>query len=58
MLFGRRLMKHSMNRIQSKLHRIGTFDVFKLSMSYFDDKRYIIDDGVSNLAYFHRNVFG
>ena len=38
-LFGGKLIKHKMNRIQSKLHR--TFDVFKISLSCFDDKRCI-----------------
>ena len=30
-----------MKRIQSKLHRIGTCDVCKISLSCFDDKRYV-----------------
>ena len=38
-LFRGKLIKHKMNRIQSKLHR--TFDVFKISLSCFDDKRCI-----------------
>ena len=45
-----------MKRIQSKLHRIGTDDVCKISLSCFDDKRYILDDGVNSLAYFHKDI--
>ena len=45
-----------MKRIQSKLHRIGTFSVCKISLSYFDDKRYILDDGINSLAYFHKDI--
>ena len=45
-----------MKRIQSKLHRIGTFGVCKISLSYFDDKRYILDDGINSLAYFHKDI--
>ena len=30
-----------MKRIQSKLHRIGTYDVSKTSLPCFDDKRYV-----------------
>ena len=45
-----------MKRIQSKLHRIGTYDVCKISLSCFDDKRYILDDGVNTLAYFHKDI--
>ena len=40
-----------MKRIQSKLHRIGTYDVCKISLSFFDHKRYALDDGVNSLAY-------
>ena len=46
-----------MKRIQSKLHEIGTYDVFKISLSCFDDKRFgIKDDGVNTLAYFHKDI--
>ena len=31
-------------------------DVFKISLSCFDDKRYVRDDGVNTLAYFHKNI--
>ena len=43
-----------MKRIQSKLHKIGTYDVYKIPLSYFDDKRYVLNDGVNSLAYFHK----
>ena len=45
-----------MKRIQSKLHRIGTCDVCKVSLSCFDDKRYILDDGIDSLTYFHTDI--
>ena len=41
-----------MKMSQSKLHRIGTYLVCKISLSCFHDKRYILDDGISSLAYF------
>ena len=49
-------MRHKMKIIQSKLHRIRTYDVCKISLSCFDDKRYILDDGINSLAYFYKNV--
>ena len=55
-LFNKQVIRHSMKRIQSKLHRIGTYDVCKNSLSCFDDKRYILDDGVNTLAYFHKDI--
>ena len=45
-----------MKRIQSKLHRIGTYNICKISLSCFDDKRYVLDDGVNTLAYFHKDI--
>ena len=44
-----------MNRIQSKLHRIEIY-VCKMSLSSFDDKRYILDNGINSLAYFHKDI--
>ena len=45
-----------MKRIQSKLNRLGTYDVFKINLSSFDDKRYIVDNGVDSLAYSHKDI--
>ena len=44
-----------MRRIQSKKHKIGTYKVNKISSSCFDDKRFVLDDGVHTLAYFHKD---
>ena len=45
-----------MKRIQSELHKTGTYDICKISLSCFDDKRYILDDGINSLAYFHKDI--
>ena len=44
-----------MSRIQSKKHKIGTYEVNKISLLYFDDKRFVLDDGIHTLAYFHQD---
>ena len=31
-------------------------DIFKVSLSFFDDKRYVLDDGINTLAYFHKDI--
>ena len=41
---------------QSKLHKIGTYDVCKISFFCFYDKRYILDDSINSLAYFHKDI--
>ena len=55
-LFNEKVVRHNMNRIQSKLHEIGTYSIFQISISCFDDKRYVLDDGVNTLAYFHKDI--
>ena len=45
-----------MKRIQSKKHKLGTYEIAKISLSCFDDKRYVFDDGIYTLAYFHKNT--
>ena len=45
-----------MKRIQAKKHRLDTYDVFKVSLSCFDDKRYVLDDGIKSLAYGHKDI--
>ena len=43
-----------MKRIQSKKHKIGTQKVNDISLSCFDDKKFVLDDGIHMLAYFHK----
>ena len=44
-----------MKRIQAKKHKIGTYEIDKISLSCFDDKRYGLYDGVNTFAYFHKD---
>ena len=44
-----------MKRIQAKKHKIGIYEIDKISLSCFDDKRFVLDDGVHTLAYFHKD---
>ena len=45
-----------MRRIQGKKHKMGTYEINKISLSVFDDKRFVLDDGIHTLAYFHKNL--
>ena len=45
-----------MRRIQAKKHKIGTYEINKISLPCFDDKRFILDDGIDTLAYFHKDL--
>ena len=44
-----------MKRIQSKKHKLGTYEIDKIPLSRFIDKRYVLDDGIYTLSYFHKN---
>ena len=54
-LFNKKIIRHKMKRIQSKKHKLGTYEIDKISLSCFDDKRHVLDDGIYNLSYFHKN---
>ena len=54
-LFNKKIMSHKMKRIQAKTHKIGTYEINKTSLSCFDDKRYVSDDGIHTLSYFHKD---
>ena len=54
-LFGKKVVKHKVKRIQSVLHKIGTYDINKI-LSCFDDKTHVLDDGINTLAYFHKYI--
>ena len=40
-------------RIGSELYQIYTCNLSKISLSPFDDKRYVLDDKINTLAYGH-----
>ena len=44
-----------MRKIQAKRHKLGTYEIDKIWLSCFDDKRYLIDDEIHTLAYFHKD---
>ena len=44
-----------MKRIQAKKHKIGTYEIDKISLSCFDDKRFVLDDDIHTLAYVHKD---
>ena len=49
-LLNKKCLRHSMNRIQSKDHKIGTYEINKISLSFFDYKIYIQSNGCDELA--------
>ena len=54
-LFNKKIIRHKIKRIQSTKHKLGTYEINNISLSCFDDKRYVLDDGIYTLSYFHKN---
>ena len=45
-----------MKGIKPKNHNLGTYETNKISLSCFDDKRYILKNGINTLAYGHKDI--
>ena len=56
-LFNKKIIRHKMRRIQGKKHKMGTYEINKISLSVFGDKRFVLNDGIHTLAYFHKDLF-
>jgi len=52
-LFNNKIMHHQMNTIRSESHQINSYQNNKVSLSPYDDKRHVLDDGITSLAYGH-----
>ena len=52
-LFGEEQIHHKMKTIRSKNHQLGSYEINKVSLSCFDDKRYILENGTNSYAYGH-----
>ena len=52
-LFDKTIYMSTMNHIKSYDHQLYNIIINKLGLSPFDDKRYILDDGINSLAYRH-----
>ena len=50
-LFKKKIFRHTMRGTKSKNNNLGTYETNKISLSCFDDKRYILKNGINTLAY-------
>ena len=55
-LFNKKIIRHKMRRIQGKKHKMGTYEINKISLSVFDDKRFVLNNGIHTLAYFYPDI--
>ena len=55
-LLKKKQMQHTMKTIRSSKHQLGSYEINKVSLSCFDDKRYILTNGKQSLAYGHYKI--
>ena len=55
-LFNKQQLHHKMKSIRSDKHHINSYEINKVSLSCFDDKRYLLDNGINSLAYGHYKI--
>ena len=55
-LFENKQMHHTMKTIRSSNHQLKSYELNKVSLSCFDDKRYIHINGVTSYAYGHYKI--
>ena len=55
-LLSREQMYHKMKTITSEKHQLGSYEINKVSLSCFDDKRYIHENGITSFAYGHHKI--
>ena len=49
-------MRHCMHTLRNELHQMYTLELNKISLSAYDDKRYILANGVDSLPYGHYKI--
>ena len=55
-LFKKTILRHTVRGIKPKNNNLGTYKTNKISLSCFDDKRYILKIGFNTLAYGHKDI--
>ena len=54
-LFQKKILRHQMRGIKSKNQNLDTYKTNKISLSCFDDKRYILRNEIETLTYGHKD---
>ena len=55
-LFNNKQMHHTIKTIRSNNHQLGSFELNKISLSCFDDKRFVHQNGITSYAYGHYKI--
>ena len=55
-ILNKKIFSSSMKRIQSKDHSLQTVELTKLIFQPFDDKRYLLEDGIHSIPFGHYSI--
>ena len=55
-LQNKKTFRHKMSGIRSKKHKLVTYTSNRKSISCFDERRYILFDGINTLPYGHKDI--
>ena len=55
-LFNQEQKRHDMNLIKSSKHQLNTVKINKISLSCYDNKRYLLDDSITSYSYGHYKI--
>ena len=55
-LLNNKQLHHKMKTIRSQKHLLGSYEINKISLSCFNDKRYIHNNGITSYAYGHYKI--
>ena len=53
-LFNKKVLGLKIRRIQGEKYKMNTYEIKKISLSVFDDKRFVLNDVIYTLAYLHK----
>ena len=46
----------SFHTIRSRQHKLGSYEINKVGLCCFDNKRYLMDDGITSYSYGHHRI--
>ena len=55
-LFNNQQVHHKMKTIRSDKHQLNSYEINKVSLSAYDDKRFLHNDGINSYAYGHYKI--
>ena len=55
-LLNEKQLSHKLKTIRSNRHQLGSYEINKVSLSCFDDKRYIHENGITSYSCGHYKI--